>query len=252
MTTRALENRLIIVTGGGAGIGRGIAEACHDAGARVVVGTLEGSVDFGDRTGIDCRSLDVGDAESIPVWVDRVVADLGPPDGLVNNAGVTLTEPFLSMNGEKLETLWRVNQRSVFLMTQAVSRCMVDHQRTGSIVNIASNHAGASSAGYEMYAGTKAAIVAMSRAMAWSLGPHAIRVNSLSPGLTRTEAIARGPGSQPDTEAMFRAWHATGRYNSVQEVGRCAVFLLSDAASGMSGSDLLVDQGMSAQLCAEL
>jgi len=250
--SRDLTDKLIIVTGGGAGIGRGIAECCHDAGARVVVGTLEDSVQFSGRDGIDCRYLDVGHAETIGPWLDAVVDTHGPIDGLVNNAGVTLTDSFLSMSLEDVETLWRVNQRSVFLMSQGVAKRMVDDNRPGSIVNIASNHAGASSAGYEMYAGTKGAIVAMTRAMSWSLGQHGIRVNSLSPGLTRTEAIANGPASNPDTEAMFRAWHASNRYNSVQEVGHCAVFLLSNAASALTGSDMLVDHGMSAQLCAQL
>ena len=247
-----LENRLVVVTGGGAGIGRGIAIACHDAGARVVVGTLERDVDYPGRDSIDCRHLDVADAPTITTWVDDVVKTHGPIDALVNNAGVTVIEPFLSMSLEKLDTLWSVNQRSVFLMTQAVARTMRDNERGGSIVNIASNHSRTTTPGYEMYAGTKAAIVGMTRAMAWSLGKHGIRVNSLSPGLTRTETIASGPASDPATEAMFRSWHATGRYNSVEEVSKCAVFLLSDASAALTGSDMLADQGMSALLCADL
>lgn len=247
-----LENKLVIVTGGGAGIGRGIAIACHDAGARVVVGTLEDNVEYPGRESIDFRQLNVGNAATITPWIEDVIKTHGPIDALVNNAGVTVTAPFLSMSLEKLETLWSVNQRSVFLMTQAVATTMLENGCGGSIVNIASNHAGSTTPGYEMYAGTKAAIVAMTRAMAWSLGKHGIRVNSLSPGLTRTEAIASGPATDPDTEAMFRSWHATGQYNTVKDVARCAVFLLSDASTALSGSDMVADQGMSALLCADL
>lgn len=247
-----LKDKLVIVTGGGAGIGRGIAIACHEAGAHVVVGTLEADAAFAEHERIDCRQLDVADARALDAWVDAVVADHGVPDALVNNAGVTLSAPFLDADVAQLDTLWRVNQRSVFLMTQAVARRMRDAEKPGSVVNIASNHAGATTAGYEMYAATKAAIVSMTRAMAWSLGPHHIRVNSLSPGLTRTEAIDREHGNNNEMQALFDSWHASGRYNSVQEVAQCAVFLLSDASSALTGSDVLADQGMSALLTAGL
>lgn len=248
----ALQDKVILVTGGGAGIGRGVVHACLDAGATVVVGTLD-SADCVDGASepierLDIHALDVADPDAILQWVDAAVEQHGHIDGLVANAGITLTPDFLSAEIEQLERLWTINQRGVFLCAQAVARKMVEAQRPGSIVTIASNHARASAAGYEMYAATKAGIVAMSRAMAWSLGKHGIRVNSLSPGLTLTETISERIAEEPHVEALFRSWHATDRYSRVDEIGQCAVFLLSSASLSMTGSDLLADQGMAASL----
>lgn len=272
MAGRALDGRVVLVTGGGAGIGRGVVEACLEAGATVAVGTLEGAGAF-ERGAVsegmppagtapagetlpgaalangtlDLETLDVADPHAIDRWVDGVRERRGRVDGIVANAGVTVQRPFLEIGLEDLERLWRINQRGTFLAARAAARRMVADGTPGSIVAIASNHARASDAGYEMYAATKGAIVAMCRAMAWSLGPHGIRANSLSPGLTRTAAVADA-ASDPALERAFRAWHATGRYNTVREVGDCAAFLLSDAASSVTGADLLADQGMSARL----
>jgi len=241
-----LTDRVVLVTGAGAGIGRGVVEACRAAGARVLVGTLEQNASFEDP-GVECETVDVGDPEAIERWVRRAHRHHGRIDGLVANAGITVQVPFLDATLDDLERLWRINQRGAYLCAQAVARRMVADRRPGAIVAIASNHARASDAGYEMYAATKAAIVAMCRAMAWSLGDHGIRVNSLSPGLTSTETVS-GVAADPALEAVFKAWHATGRYNTVREVGECAAFLLSDASSSISGADLLADQGMSARL----
>lgn len=246
MSPPPLAGRVVLVTGGGAGIGRGVVEACRAGGARVVVGTLEPDAVFDDAD-VECESLDVTDADAIDRWAAGAAARHGRIDGLVANAGITLQAPFLEMRRDDLERLWQVNQRGVFLSAQAVARHMVAGARPGSIVAIASNHARGSDAGYEMYAATKAAIVAMCRAMAWSLGPQGIRVNTLSPGLTRTEAVAAA-AADPAIETVFRGWHATGRYNTVRQVGDCAAFLLSDAAAAISGADLLADQGMCARL----
>ena len=246
MSVAPLAGRVVLVTGGGAGIGRGVVEACRAAGAHVHVGTLERDAAFDDPE-VSCAWLDVADPAGIERWVGLARERYGRIDGLVANAGITVQGAFLDTVPDDLDRLWRINQRGVYLCAQAVAGRMVADERPGSIVAIGSNHARASDAGYEMYAATKAAVVAMCRAMAWSLGPHGIRVNSLSPGLTATEAVERA-AADPADRARFERWHATGRYNTVREVGDCAAFLLSDASASMSGADLLADQGMSARL----
>lgn len=245
---RVLNDRVIVVTGAGAGIGRGILRMCIAAGARVA--GLDIAEDAKERIkaegGLAYRT-DVADADELASTIRRVRHDFGGLDGLVSNAGVTLTAPFLDADPAMWERLWQVNQRSILVGAQAAAQIMVADGKAGSIVNIASNHALASDAGYEAYAGTKGAITAMTKAMAWSLGRHGIRVNALCPGLTMTETVEAAAGDR-EQAALFNAWHATGRVNMVDEVGRAAVFLLSDAACAINGAEIVADQGMSARL----
>jgi len=239
--SNTLQDRVIIVTGAASGIGLGIAQTCTQAGAQVA--------GFDISKGFDGYNVDVSDATSFADAIAQARADFGRIDGIVNNAGVTLTAPFLDAPLEQWETLWQVNQRSVLVGCQAVARIMVADGKGGALVNIASNHARASDVGYEAYAGTKGAITAMTRAMAWSLGPHGIRVNALCPGLTMTDAVAQ-VAKDPARAAEFNDWHATGRVNSIQDVGHAAVFLLSDASTALSGTEIIADQGMSSRLGA--
>lgn len=245
-----LQDRVVIVTGAGSGIGRGvmrmaIAEGALVAGFDIVADAAE--LIFAE--GGTAYRADVGQPAEFVAAIAQVRADFGRLDGLVNNAGITLNTPFLDAEVAEWDLLWQVNQRSVLTGVQAAARIMVDDKIHGSIVNIASNHARASDQGYEAYAGTKGAIVAMTRAMAWSLGRHGIRVNALCPGLTMTEKVAEAAGD-PARAAAFGGWHATGKVSTVDDIGRAAVYLLSDASMAFSGSDLIADQGMSARLGA--
>ncbi|QKX17577.1 SDR family oxidoreductase [Microbulbifer sp. YPW1] len=251
MSKTLLEQKVVVVTGAAAGIGWGIAQVCAEAGATVVLADINDAsnrVETLKDRGFDSAymPLNVGDAAAIEPFIAAVVTRFGRIDGLVNNAGVTIEGDFLDFELDKIECLWEVNQRSVFLLCQAAARRM---QAGAAIVNIASNHAGASVAGYEMYAATKGAIVAMTRAMAWSLGRKGIRVNSLCPGLTKTEAVAKVEEDNPSLAMSFGKMHADGQYNTVDEIGHIAAFLLSPHAGALTGSNLTADHGMSAALC---
>ncbi len=248
MTT--LTGRNIILTGGGAGIGLGILRQCVGQGAQVYV--LER--DPARRAVVEAagglfRQTDVGDAADLRAGIAAGHAAMGTLHGLVNNAGITIQKPFAEMTDVEMDLLWRVNQRAVLIGCQAAAP-LIGTSGGGAIVNIASNHARASDMGYEAYAGTKGAIVAMTRAMAWSFGPLGIRVNALAPGLTMTEAVQAVADADPTRDAQFRSWHATNAVNSPDDVGRAAAFLLSPAAAAFSGAELIADQGMSARLGA--
>ena len=133
-----------------------------------------------------------------------------------------------------MESLWTVNQRSVLAGCQMAARIMVADGTPGALVNIGSVHARSGNPGMEGYAGTKGAISAMGRAMAWSLGPHGIRVNALCPGLTQTETVLQAM-QDPATAAELCSWHATNRVSTVEDIGNAAVFLLSDLSAALTG-----------------
>ena len=188
-------------------------------------------------------------AVKTPQHVIAHTVDLfGRVDGLMANAGLTITQPFLGLTADVLDRMWRVNLRGAALFALAAVRGMMAQWQGGSVVLIGSNHARSSLAGYEGYAGTKAARSAMGRAMAWSLGPHAIIVNTPALGPTETEALAAALRRDPALRDSFAAAHATCRWNITAAVAAVAVFLLSDAATALSGAEIIADQGMSARL----
>ncbi|MEM5503106.1 SDR family oxidoreductase [Ahrensia kielensis] len=242
-----LSERVIIITGAGAGIGLGIARQCREAGANIVGFDINNDgADKLREIGAEFEQVDVADPDAFGRAIKNVYQQKGHLDGLVNNAGVTIRVPFLDMSHEQMETLWAINQRSVLVGCQAAARIMKTNNG-GSIVNIASNHARCTNPGFEGYAGTKGAVVSMTRAMAWSLGPFKIRVNALCPGMTRTE-IVQDAMQDPANEANFRSWAADNEVNSVEEVGNAAVFLLSSASAALNGADIIADRAMSALL----
>lgn len=245
-----ISEKVIIVTGAASGIGRGVLRMARAAGARVAgIDVAAGAEDRIVAEGGQSYLVDVGDPTAFAATIDRIRADFGRLDGLVNNAGITRAPDFLGADVAEWDLLWQVNQRSVLVGAQAAARIMVKDGRGGTIVNIASNHARASDVGYEAYAGTKGGIVAMTRAMAWSLGRHGIRVNALCPGLTLTDHVA-DVARDPAVARDFNSWHATGQVNTVDQVGHVAAFLLSDASAAISGAEILADQGMVARLGA--
>lgn len=242
-----LDGKHIIVTGAGAGIGLGIARACRAAGADVTGfdWKAEGVARL-EEIGARFVQVDVTDLDGFETAIAEAQERAGRLDGMVNNAGVTIKVPFLEMTREQMETLWTVNQRSVLVGCQAAGRIMKQAGR-GAIVNLSSVHARATNPGHEAYAGTKAAIAAMTRAMAWSLGPHGVRVNAICPALVRTE-IVDAAMQDPKTAAKVQSYNPEGTVTTVDEIGALAVFLLSDAGSAMNGSEVMADRGMSALL----
>jgi len=250
-----LLNKRICITGAAAGIGLGIAKACANAGASLVLTDIDydrlvavaQELDL-EPNRITTIQLDVSSSDDIKHFFKSLEDNNETLNGVVNNAGITVVKDFLSFPESDLERLWKTNLRSTFIVCQQVGKLM-SQQKGGSIVNVSSNHARASIPGYEMYTATKAGIIGMTRAMSWSLGQHGIRVNTLSPGLTQTEAIAKLVAERPEFQQKFNDIHATGRYATVTEIGNVAVFLLSDDAASITGADLVADHGLSSLLC---
>lgn len=242
-----LSGRHIIVTGAAAGIGLGIAKQCCASGANVTGFDIDagGRVKL-EKFGARFCQVDVANAADFKQAIEDASRQLNRLDGLVNNAGVTISVPFLEMTLEQMETLWAVNQRSVLVGSQVAGRIMAN-EHGGAIVNIASNHAHSTMPGHEGYAGTKGAIVAMTRAMAWSLGDKRVRVNTLCPGITHTEVVEDAV-QDPTVAKLYRSWAADNELSTVEEIGAAAVFLLSDASSALNGTHIVADRAMSSLL----
>lgn len=231
-----LTGKAIVVTGAGAGVGMGVLRQCVAAGADVTCFEVNPDTQPAiHAAGGRFVQVDVSDPEAL--------AEAQRCDGLVINAGITIQKPLAQLSIDEMDQLWAINQRSVLLLIKLLAAKLAVSGKV-AILNLASNHAKASAQDYEAYAGTKGAIVAMTRALAWSLGPQNIRVNAL--GLT--EVVAKVADDQQRLMQTFNSWRATGWVNSVDEIGAVAAFLLSDASSAINGSEIVADQGMSARL----
>lgn len=240
-----LDGRVAVVTGGGAGIGRGIAAGLAAFGARVAIWERDAAIAeqaADEVAGLACPT-DVRDEEQVDAALARTVAELGPPTILVNNAGGVFHSPLLETRPKGWDALLRANLGHVLLCTQRIARVMVDADLGGSIMAVTSIEGTRAAPGYAAYAAAKAGVVNLTRTAAVELAPHRIRVNALAPDLTVTEglrAVAQGPVE--DLAAMV----PMGRPGHVDEMAGAAVFLASDLSSYVTGQTLHVDGGTAA------
>jgi NAD(P)-dependent dehydrogenase (short-subunit alcohol dehydrogenase family) len=128
----------------------------------------------------------VAQKDEVERWKEQTVEDLGCPDVLVNNAGISCNKPFLELPAAEFDRVIGVNLRGALLCSQAVARRMIERERSGAIINIASTRAFMSEPGTEAYTASKGGILALTHGMAISLAPHRIRVNAISPGWIET------------------------------------------------------------------
>lgn len=241
-----LTDKVAVVTGGGRGIGKGIARALGAFGAQVAI--WEQDPDSVSSTAQELGVLgvetDVRDSDGVDAALERTLSELGPVSILVNNAGGVFVSSVLDTSEKGWDALYRSNLKHVMLCTQRVARTMVERRAGGSIVNVTSIEGVRAAPGYAAYAAAKAGVINFTKTAALELAPHGIRVNALAPDITITEGLLSV--APPGANERFGLTVPMGRAGDVDEMGGAAVFLAGGLSSYVTGQTIHVDGGTEA------
>ncbi|CAG8289353.1 unnamed protein product [Penicillium salamii] len=254
----SLAGKVILVSGGARGLGLTQAEALLEAGAKVYAldrlsepapefeQIQQKAKDLG--TELHYRSIDVRDTELLNGVVESIANDEGRMDGLVAAAGIQQETSALEYSAKDSNTMFEVNVTGVFMTSQAVAKQMIRFGNGGSIVMIASMSGTVVNRGLicPAYNASKAAVLQLARNLAAEWGTYNIRVNTISPGYIVTSMVEKLFVEFPERREQWPKENMLGRLSRPEEYRGAAVFLLSDASSFMTGSDLRMDGGHTA------
>lgn len=247
----SVSGKITLVSGASRGIGRALAKAFAERGARVVITgrhaeTLSETAKQLSTAAnpVTFAVCDVANAANIPGLVDSVVQQHGRIDVLLNVAGVNQRKRIESFTEAEFDQIMEINLKGAFLLAQAVGRQMIA-QKSGGMVHIDSLNTYAPLKGVVPYAMSKAGVSMMTRGMAMEWGEHNVRVNAIAPGFILTD-LNRKLWSQPTMQRWGEANTPLVRLGSVDDLVGTAVFLASDASAFMTGQVLYVDGGISA------
>jgi meso-butanediol dehydrogenase / (S,S)-butanediol dehydrogenase / diacetyl reductase len=244
-----LSGKVAIITGGGSGIGKAIAQASVREGAKVVIaGRDTKKLDrAAAEIGADCLavSADVSNGANVQKLVSATLDRFKQINVLVNNAAVLLPGTAESISEEDFDQTFNINVRGLWLLSRAV----LPHMRAtggGSIINIGSVLSLLGARNRVAYSASKGAVMAMTKAMALDHAAENIRVNCIAPGIVATEMVEKF-NTDEAARRQREAMHPMGRFGQPEEVANAAVFLASDESGWTTGSVITVDGGYSAQ-----
>jgi len=262
----SLEGKLILVTGAGTGIGKGVALELAHQGADVAISyssSAQGAIEaVEEMKAMGRRSMafkaNLGEVTDCYRVVDEAAEFLGGLDGIFNNAGVTATLPIQEVTEELFNKIYNVNIRGQYFCSQRAIRHMIERGKElgrrfpdkpwagGSIVNMSSVHATAGFVGHSVYAGTKGAINAFSRELAVELCPVHIRVNVVAPGSIEVPSyFTNDPNYTREVGNNMVPW---GRVGIPEDIGYLAAYLMSDASEFLTGHVIYIDGGLTAKM----
>jgi 3-oxoacyl-[acyl-carrier protein] reductase len=221
-----LKDKVVIVTGGAAGIGRATAEKFQAEGAKVVVW--------------DLPNVDVTKGDVVNAAVEDVIRKHSRIDVLVNNAGITRDQLLVRMKDDEWDQVMDTNLRGVFLMTRAVAKSMM-RQKSGRIINITSTAGAMGNPGQVNYSAAKAGVIGLTKAAARELAHWNILVNAVAPGLIETDMTAGIPGEA--REALLQQVPLR-RIGAAREVAEVVRFLAGDGAAYVTGQTIHVNGGL--------
>lgn len=254
------KNKTAIVTGGGQGIGKAIVEALAHRSANVVVAEkdTEAGVEVLNsllRQGVSRESLhfvpcDVASEEDVKQLIEETLLQFSRIDLLVNNAGLSKFKPFLELSVGEWDEVMNVNLRGAFLCARYAAPHLKKQQQ-GSIINIASTRALMSEPDSEAYAASKGGLVALTHALAISLGPE-VRVNAISPGWIEVRDWKKSSQKQDvNHSGKEKSIHPVGRVGKPEDIGKAVLYLCSEEAGFITGQNLVIDGGMSRKMIYE-
>jgi NAD(P)-dependent dehydrogenase (short-subunit alcohol dehydrogenase family) len=244
-----LDGRSALVTGAGRGIGLAAAHALAQAGAVVTLAARTGAElhaaaaalrAYGAKANV--LVLDVTD----PVAVKQALADAGPFQILVNSAGTNRPALITETLDTDFDAVVDLNLKAAFYLAREVARGLIGAGLPGSLIQISSQMGHVGGPKRAVYCATKHAVEGMTRALAWELGPHQIRANTLCPTFIET-AMTRPALADPEFRQFVTSRIALGRLGQLEDIMGAVVFLASDASAMVTGSALMVDGGWTAQ-----
>lgn len=238
-----LKDKIAVITGGAQGLGLAMGERFVAAGAKVVIGDLDGASAQAAAAGLDGEAIGVAcnvvDADQVQALIDAALEKWGRIDVFVNNAGITRDATMRKMSEDDFDAVISVHLKGCWNGTRLAAAVMRE-QKSGAIVNISSLSGKVGMVGQTNYSAAKAGMVGMSKAAAKEMAHHGVRVNAIQPGLIRsamTEAMPQKAWDQKMAEIPMQ------RAGEPDEIAKVALFLASDLSSYMTGTVLEVTGG---------